>query len=164
MGESPKGRAEERAALLKKREKISDDSRTTLKVQERRDRMPDKERRSFREMDNVLPACDPLKEEISIDEQIEKIEIFEQFYGWMTLPKFIMLFPNSQVSRRHGKTVFQQKNVIGQYGKDFYRKPSHVKRVNSKREKRFNIIDDGLGRISQNIFIRNSQNAIKHKF
>ena len=70
------------------REEISDDSRSTLKVQERRDRMPDGERgRSFREMENVLPAFYPVKEEMNIDEWIEKIEIFEQLYGWDDVAK-----------------------------------------------------------------------------
>ena len=47
--------------------------------------------------------------------------------------------------------------------KNFYRNPSHVKKVNSKRENRLKIIIDGLDRVSRNTFMRNLQNATKQK-
>lgn len=36
----------------------------------------------FREMDSILPAFDPVKDDISIDEWIKKIDVFESLYGW----------------------------------------------------------------------------------
>ena len=115
-------------------------------------------------MGNVLPAFNPVKEEINIDKWIENIEIFEPLYGMDDVAKiYYALSKLTGVAKTWRDSFPAEKRSWAEWKELSYRKPSHVKKVSSKTEKRLKIMDDGQDRTSRDISMRNLQNATKRK-
>ena len=87
-------------------------------------------------MGNVLPAFNPVKEEINIDKWIENIEIFEPLYGMDDVAKiYYALSKLTGVAKTWRDSFPAEKRSWAEWKELSYRKPSHVEESELKNRK-----------------------------